>query len=256
MFNAGRGGREPYIYPEVEMSSPGILSVKGILLCEVDRVGRHFMEFSSRRLAQPMISPTLLPWSIFRFFREVRELCEWASEQPNSASIPSTAEVDEAVWVTTTGGHGLTETTERSLVGTQIVDGKPLLGYLWDFQLQMEVLPTIMKKRRDGLASIAIVWAANTHQDPRNRFPLLSTLYASFIYWTSRLLVEVIHLYWLYRLLIMQPYMFLRKESEDMMYHGIFSVPNAGIGILKRAPSTHSQGMLCLGGWTCGPWAS
>ncbi|KAH8585719.1 heterokaryon incompatibility protein-domain-containing protein, partial [Bisporella sp. PMI_857] len=138
MFNAGGGNREPYVYPEVDVSSPGILSVKAILLCEIDRVGTHFMELSSRRLAHPMESPTLLPRSIFRFFREVRELCEWASEQPNSVSIPSTAKLDEAVWVTTTGGHGFTQTTERSLLGTQIVDGKPLLGYLWDFQLQME----------------------------------------------------------------------------------------------------------------------
>ena len=241
MFNAGGGNREPYIYPEVDVSSPGILSVTAILLCKIDRVGTHFMELSSRRLAHPMESPTLLPRSIFGFFREVRELCKWASEQPNSASIPSTAKLDEAVWVTTTGGHGFTQTTERSLLGTQVVDGKPLLGYLWDFQLQMEVHSTIMKRRRDGLASIATTWAANTHQDPRNRFPLLSTLHASFVYWTSRLLVEVLHIYWLYRFFIMQPYILLRKDSEDMLYHGIFGVQKTDIGILKYVLNQHTR---------------
>jgi len=241
MFNAGGGKKEPYIYPEVDVSSPGILSVTAIPLCEIDRVGTHYMEFSSCRPAHLVESPTILPRSIFRFFREVRELCEWASEQPQSASIPSTAKLDEAVWVTTTGGHGLTQTTERSLLGTRIVDGKPLLGFLWDFQLQMELLPTIKKRRWDGLESIATTWAVNTHEDPSNRFSLLSTLHASFVYWASRLLIEVLNLYWLYRVFIMQPYILLKKDMEDMLYHGIFGVRKTDIGILKSVLSQHTR---------------
>ncbi|KAG4439709.1 hypothetical protein IFR05_004787 [Cadophora sp. M221] len=241
MFNAGGGNREPYVCPEVDVSSPNILSVKGILLCKIDRVGEHFMEPSSRRPAHPMETPTLLPQSIFHFFREVRELCEWASKQPNSASIPSIAKLDEAVWVTTTGGHGFTKTTEQSLLGTRIVDGKPLLGFLWDFQLQMDLLPTAIKRRRDGLASISTTWAANKRGDPTNRFPLLSTLYASFIYWSSRLLVEVLHLYRLYRIFIMQPYIFLFKESEDMLYYSIFGAQKTDIGFLKYVLGRHTR---------------
>ena len=242
IFHAGRGNKKPYIHAEVDISGPpDILGVKAVLLCEIDKVGTHFMEHSSRRLAHPMDSPTLLPWSIFRFFREVRAICELASQQPNSASIPSTAKLDQAVWITTTGGHGLTQTTEQSLLGGRTVDGKPLLGYLWDFQLQMEVHSTITKRRRDGLASITTTWVANRPRDPRKRFPILSTLHASFKYWIGRLLVELLHLYWLYRWYIMKPYILLNKESEDMIYHGIFGVQKTEIGMLKHVLNRHTH---------------
>jgi hypothetical protein len=66
-------------------------------------------------------------------------------------------------------------------------------------------------------------------------------MHASFVYWTSRLLVEVLHLYWLYRFFIMQPYILLRKDSEDMLYHGIFGVQKTDIGILKHVLDRHTR---------------
>jgi hypothetical protein len=105
----------------------------------------------------------------------------------------------------------------------------------------MDVLSTIRKRRWDGLESIATAWADNTHEDPSNRFPLLSTLYASFVYWASRLLVEVLNLYWLYRLFIMQPYILLKKDMEDMLYFGIFGVQKTDIGILKSVLNRHAR---------------
>jgi hypothetical protein len=241
IFNAGGGNRAPYTYSEVDASRPGILRVKAILLCEIERAGIHFMVHSSRRLSHPLESPTVLPRSIFHFFGEVRELCEWASKLPNSASISSTDDLDEAIWVTSTGGHGLKQTTERSLLGSQMANGKPLLGYLWEFQLQMDILPTIMKRRRDSLASIAKTWSANTHGPTGNRLPFIPTLRASFIHWASRLLVEVLHLYWLYRFFIMKPYLLLREDVEDMLYHGIFGVQKIDVGILKSVLDRHTR---------------
>jgi hypothetical protein len=71
--------------------------------------------------------------------------------------------------------------------------------------------------------------------------PFIPTLRASFIHWASRLLVEVLHLYWLYRLFIMKPYLLLREDVEDMLYHGIFGVQKIDVGILKSVLDRHTR---------------
>ncbi len=240
LFNAGGGLREPYTPAEVEVTTPGILRVKAVLLCKVDGVGTRFMELSSRRLGHQLTPPRIMPRSIFDAICEIQQMCEWAANRPNSASIPSTAGLEEAVWLTTTGGHGLTQTTERTLLGRPTEDGRPLLGYLWDFhQLQMDVLTAIMKTRRGRLASIGDTWTANTRQSAPSGVWFLSRLLASFEYWRIRLVVESLHLYRLWKYACGLPYVLLRRESEDTMYPAVFGVQMPEISMLKFVLERH-----------------
>ncbi len=239
MFNAGGGSREPYTVAEVDVSTPDILRVNAVFLCKVDRVGTRFMELSSRQLGHQFRSPDIMPRSIFAFFREIQHLCNWAANRPNSASIPSKAGLDEAVWLTTTGGHGLSQTTERTLLGRPTDDGRPLLGHLWDFQLQMDVLPTIMKTRQESLVSIGDTWTANARHNARSDLRFLPRLLASFTYWKSRLAVETLHLYWLWKYACGLPYVLLRRESEDMIYPAVFGGQMPEIGVLKFVLARH-----------------
>ena len=233
------------------MSTPGILRVKAVFLCKVAGVGTRFMELSSRRLGHQLTSPNIMPRSIFDVFREIRQMCEWAAHRPNSASIPSTAGLDEAVWLTTTGGHGLTQTTERTLLGRPTEDGRPLLGHLWDFQLQMDVLPTIMKTRRERLASIGDTWTANARQNARSGLRFLSRILAYLVHWRSRLVVESLHLYRLWKYACGLPYVLIRRESRGYDISCRFRCADARcwhVEVCTCAPC--AQEMFCLGCWT------
>ena len=246
IFNAGggNGSLKPNALPEVtgDVLKPGILKIRAVLLCKVDRLGTHFLQLSSRQPSHQFDSPTIVARTIFNFFRDVQDTCKWASHRPNSASIPSTDELDRAVWVTTTGGHGLMLTTEKCLMGRQPVNGQPLLGYLWDFQLEMDVLPTIMKRRRDHLNRIAATWTSNTQQstETRSRLLFLWQLYALLLYWAGRLFAEMYHLYWLWKYLCALPYLLWDRDSEDMMYGGIFGLQwKVDLGMLKFVLARH-----------------
>lgn len=244
VFDAGGGNgslRSYCIRPEVDVSKSGILKIRAVLLCKVDRVGTHCMQFSSRPRAGQFGSRTVVARTIFAFFREVRDMCKWASDQPHSASIPSTTELDKAVWITSTGGHGLTLTTERTLMGREAVNGQPLLGYLWDFQLEMEVLPTIMRRRRDQLTRVAALWTLNSRTSIGSRWLLFWKAYAFLLYCGGRLMAEAYHLYLLWRFMCGLPYLVLfGRDSEDMMYAGVFgSQWRVGLGMLKYVLARH-----------------
>jgi hypothetical protein len=226
MFWAGSATEsEVHSLAKVDCSRYGTLRANGVLLGEVERVGKRTMDIppprsrESENLNPQTSSP--LPRTVFDFFREVRELCEWAAGQPAAASIPSPAKLDEAVWITTTGGHGLSLTAEKSLLGAVQEDGRPLLGRLWELQLAMDVFPTIMKRRRDGLSRLAGAHAvAMGRRGTGDRRPsLFAHLRALFAYWTGRLTVELVNIFWCYRFFIIWP--FTRAASMDMLYYAV-----------------------------------
>ncbi|KAK3368710.1 heterokaryon incompatibility protein-domain-containing protein [Podospora didyma] len=237
--------------PEMDFVGPNILKIQAVPLSEITDVGTHYMQFSTRKLADAMASPGIVARTIFNFFREVRELCKLASTKPGSASIPSPthSKVDEAAWVTSTGGHGLKQTLEKSLLGNKTVDGKPFLGYLWEFQLKMEALPTIFERRREGLEGISQIWAAaslsaktvTTTKGPS--FITSPRLRAAFVYCISRLWIELRHIFWLWKYLCCLPGLFLVVgiEAEDMMYGAVFGVvrDDIPIGWLKSILEQH-----------------
>ncbi|KAH8892939.1 hypothetical protein GQ53DRAFT_745901, partial [Thozetella sp. PMI_491] len=292
--------------PQVDARSRhGILRAKGILLCEIDRVGTHSMELPpptarephymhlylgfhmafplpwwSRKLSDTSRTP--LPRTIFSFFREVREFCELAaataarSEQAAAStctggSFPSSKEegvggccLDEAVWLTSTGGHGLPSNITQSPLGPPSTslesfdygeeeNKKPLLGRIWDLQLSMDVLPTIMRRRRTSLSTLAFVHAGAIQRLSRSQgFPwLLPRLRASLVYWASRLWIEARHVFWCYRFFVTFP--FIPATSEDSMLWGVLErpatrtkqLPSYDVGLLKGVLGRH-VGRCCF----------
>ncbi|KAK0715330.1 heterokaryon incompatibility protein-domain-containing protein [Lasiosphaeris hirsuta] len=217
---------------EIDLATPGILKFRGRPLCTVAHVGTHFMHLSDRRLVGPLESPTIVARSIFGFFREVRALCRRAAACPAAASFAAES-VERVVWVTSTGGHGLSETTERSLLGGDVEDGTCLLGELWELQLRMDVWPEIWRRRRDGMNGVRGTWV-RMREVLGGGGSALARLGADFMYWVGRAGIELRHVYWLWKYLCALPYVWWRRESEDMIYHGVFGVQrDSQIGILK-----------------------
>ncbi|KAM7194144.1 Heterokaryon incompatibility protein (HET) domain containing protein [Naviculisporaceae sp. PSN 640] len=293
MFAAGRPDGDPSRdSPKVDSGSPpGILRAKGILLCEVDRVGVHSMQLPPPTTREPryihlylgfqMAVPlpwwsrkidetfrTPLPSTIFSFFREVREFCELAAASAvkqgqdeakkttgTGSSFPTSMveedegrrRLDEAIWLTTTGGHGLPSNIKQSPLGppTPSLEGqfhygqedkkqKPLLGRLWDLQLSMDALPTIMRRRRISLATLASSYYAameciQHQQSSRSIFRwfswlLVSTWFrAALVYLAGRLWIEARHVFWCWRFFVASP--FIEATHKDHLYWGIFGKP-------------------------------
>ncbi|KAG7291152.1 hypothetical protein NEMBOFW57_001164 [Staphylotrichum longicolle] len=285
MFNAGGGLRQPYSLAEVDVSKPGILKIKAVPLCQITQVGTHYMEHSTRLRRYAISSPDLMPRSIFNFFREARDLCKRASTQPNAASIPppppppsileddipgpsslpvsgAPTPLDRAIWLTTTGGHGLTQTTEFSLLGRTIIDNagnsQPLLGYLWNLQVEMDVFPTIMRRRREKLCQLAADLDSHSNSHPVKEAThtattaaaqpgILRTLLTRPASWPwyllRRLSIELVHLYRLWWYLSIVSYTWLRPEAEDMAYRSVYGVQDneakGMIGVLKSVLARH-----------------
>ncbi|KAI9155660.1 Heterokaryon incompatibility protein [Paramyrothecium foliicola] len=221
IFCAGNAAGEK---PTVHTDSPyhEVLEIEGVVLCEVEQVGHHTMEMPQQpRMNHPPETLRALPRSVFDFFREVRRFCVLASEKPGSASIPSTAELDVAVWTTTTGGHGFSLTKQGTLLGSDF-ESQPLLGRAWDLQLRMDVFPTIMRMRADGLALLEANRIAAMQRNKEGRITSFWKMRASLIYWVGRLKLEALHLYWCQKFFLTRP--FMSKTAEDMLYYGIFGL--------------------------------
>ncbi|KAH7311339.1 heterokaryon incompatibility protein-domain-containing protein [Stachybotrys elegans] len=205
MFSAGNVPEDTSVSIVIDETSPYVMTVKGVVLCEVTKIGTCIMEMPPhpRQLRpQDEISFRVLPRTAFNFFREVRDFCEWVSAKSASASIPSTSDLGEALWLTTTGGHGLSLTREKSLLG-RLIDGKCLLGHLWELRLSLDVLPTIMSKRRKSLMSLGKAYyslSLETQSNGRGWFKYLGGLQAFFF--------------------LTKP--FIGCIGEDSLYYGVF----------------------------------
>ena len=105
----------------------------------------------------------------------------------------------------------------------------------------MDVLPTIMKTLRERLASIGDAWTANARQSARSGLRFLSGLLASLVHWRSRLVVERLHLYRLWKYACGLPYVLIRRESEDMIYPTVFGVPMPDVGMLTFVLARHAR---------------
>ncbi|KAK0631223.1 heterokaryon incompatibility protein-domain-containing protein [Immersiella caudata] len=233
VFNAGK----PIKYDTttitiVTFPTPTTLRFSALPLCAITSVGEHYMKLSLRCLADSSEDKHVVARSIFAFFRDVQHFCQRAAECINSASIPSAAGVDEAVWITSTGGHGLTQTTERSLLGRELGEGRTLLGALWELQLKMDVLPEILGRRREGVAAATDPQREKGTQGRK----FLGRIRDCVVHCIKRLAVELICVYRLWKYACGWPYVAVRPESEDMLYHGIFGMPHGygkEIGTLK-----------------------
>jgi len=256
LFSAGwlsrNGDPQTVVTPpcgvDVSDPDPRVLKAKGVIICDIAEVGTHFMEISRHSGSSVgqhgRESVTVLPQSIFRFFGEVKKFCRQAhSQQPGSGSgsgsasfLPRDSEDSEdledpkqATWITSTGGHGLLTTDLQDLLGPLQDDGKPLLGSLWDFQVEMEVLPTIRERRRASLQSLAEDWTAAA--------AAASAVGATTRYWAIRAFVEMRNLYWYYKYFLAKP--FMSRDAEDHLYHGVFGVRPSQLGMLKTVLERH-----------------
>lgn len=218
MFSAGDAPGEIQLL-QLDLKTHGILKAKGIQLCEIKQLGTQSIESSTNaQKPRPGETPRMSSKITLNFFREIRELCEWAAEKPACASIPPNG-LDEALWVTATGGHGLSLTAEGGLLGRE-VDGKPLLGHVWEIETRKDVFPTIMKTRRDGLAAVAASWNAATEGDEDVGFGVFRGLRNHLVYWTKWLRVEAFNLYLCYKFFLIRP--FVMEAYADVLYYSVF----------------------------------
>lgn len=65
----------------------------------------------------------------------------------------------------------------------------------------------------------------------------LARFRASLVYWIGRLMVETRHIYWCQKFFLARP--FIKKESVDFLYHGVFGAQRAEIGMLKSVLERH-----------------
>jgi len=260
MFSSGYRPGESVTLAEADISTTGrnIIRVKGVLLAEICQVGTHFMDtaisslWHGRTTQEEQIvglkDPTILPRTIFSFFREVRTFCRMATayQHPppavevatSSKTSPSTRQQDQIVWLVTTGGHGLTLTDKRSLLGPAVStshhgdgDSTPPLGCLWDLQMRMDVLPSILQKRKNSLISIAAIW-------PASNTKMISNLREFMLYLSRRAIIEAVNLYWLQKNFLSWP--FFPAKSEDFLYYGVFGTG----GLEKDEPGSKQLGLL------------
>jgi hypothetical protein len=220
MFSAGNapGESQP---PQLDLQTHRILKAKGIQLCEIQQLGTHSIELSpNAQKPRPGEPPQMSSKITLAFFRDIKKLCDGAKAKPDCASIRKNG-LDEALWVTATGGHGLSLTIDGGPLGRE-VDGKPLLGHVWETEIRKDVFPTIMKAREDGLAAVAASWNAATEGDKNVDSSVLRRLWSHLVYWAQWLRVEVFNLYLCYRFFVVRP--FIMEAYADMLYYSVFGI--------------------------------
>lgn len=221
------------------------------------------LPWGSRNLIEASRTP--LPTTMFPYFRQVKEFCELAAAAARSAhaagststcsSFPTLegeegarrGQLDEAVWLTTTGGHGLPSNIEQSPLGPTLPsfedfhygqeedeEEKPLLGRLWDLQLSADVLPTIMRRRRTSLVTLASAYytAAGTQESSHNQW--FQWLRAALVYLAGRMWIEARHVLWCYRFFVVYP--FTPVTTLDHLFWGVLRE--------KRPPRGYDLGLL------------
>jgi hypothetical protein len=248
IFSAGSPPGEPPQIHKVSFAGPKstILRARGLLLCTIDRAGDHIMKLPppppGPRQLRGVARPT--PSTIVPFLREVRAFCESAAERPGSASIQSAASLDEAVWLTSSGGHGLELTTVRSLMGPKQSDGRPLLGHLWDLQLELDVWQAILQRRRDGIGRLAAATAAEAQGGGNGWLAFPARLRTGLVYWAGRLRVEFLYLFRCYRFFHMRP--FFDNVSQNMHAAVFGGKLGADLALLQSGPLFRHVGRRCI----------
>lgn len=228
IFSAGQRS-DKTLNPRCRMMSPDILSIKSVFLGTVDEIGACIMElppgegksYSGGGWTSPVYS-TVIP-----FLREVREFCQKPAAFSYDHNVRSALEIEEAIWLTSTGGHGLSQAhgLPKAMKGDAlgpIEDGKPLLGRLWDLFLRMDTLCTIREERRNSLKDIGIgpAVAEATNCGVRRREQLKASISSLVCYLWQRLLIEALALHRYYTYFVVWP--FSSASGRRFLYQAIF----------------------------------
>ena len=128
-FAAGKGaaGDPP---PSVVVEDGNLLVVLGRLLDRTEQVGRCWLEPWVGEESRYLVPNEAESRSIVAFCGEVRSSWEAMMRRPGSVSVRPEGGIDQAVWLTCTGGLGLLDSLEESIMGHS-VSGTPFLGYLF-----------------------------------------------------------------------------------------------------------------------------
>ncbi|KAK3386695.1 heterokaryon incompatibility protein-domain-containing protein [Podospora didyma] len=198
MFSAGRKPGQTRevssLQPPGNPGNPRCLTAEGLWICETNQVGERWME---RRQESVKPAPTLE--TVLPFFVEVQTLLGSVRLIPAPSNLASVKELDQAVWLTCTGGQGLTMSYPpgNTVFGDQNM-GRPLLGHLWNARIRQDAGLLRMKWRTAELERLAAVRSAGATTRAQlaahgaQRYLVLFSKLSGFIgYWARRVRVEI-----------------------------------------------------------------
>jgi len=167
--------------PVVTTSGGFVLRVQGVLLGAVSEIGEYCMTGANNGMVDSL--------SLARFLIETRKFCKASSEICGSASIPSAEDLDRAIWLTSTGGTGLDISTsgQGDPLGGD-VNGRPLLGQLYDAQLDLTTSELQQMSQYNSLERHLRLIMEEWRGDTRWRYPILTGLQQAVRFWMVWLL--------------------------------------------------------------------